>query len=362
MHVPAPLPSVVVTNLHRRYTGVSATVAAVIPSQRRLREIALVDTGGLGLGGEVSLFQLVSGGWKPAIDRTEGTRIGCRILHARRDVDLILGWCLKRILRQPWRVVFTSDAPKKPGRVLQSLIDSADAVVATSLRAASFIGRHDYLIPHGVDTNWFSPHGDRPEAMPPQLSGRLLVGCFGRIRPSKGVDLFVKAMIECLPRHPDFSAVISGLCQPNDSDYLAQLQNQIAAAGLKERIVFIGDLAANEIPRWYRALSIYVAPSRSEGFGLTPFEAMASGIPVVTSTAGVWEEMIGDSFGRKFPNGSWNALEGHLEELMRSPELRASMGASARQQAEARFSVDAEACELEAVYRRELLRHAQMGH
>ena len=62
------------------------------------------------------------------------------------------------------------------------------------------------------------------------------------------------------------------------------------AAGLADRILFLGEVP--DIKPWYRRLSLYVAPSRNEGFGLTPLEAMASGAAVVASDAGAYAEMI----------------------------------------------------------------------
>ncbi|MGG2478098.1 glycosyltransferase family 4 protein, partial [Rhizobium sp. BR5] len=64
----------------------------------------------------------------------------------------------------------------------------------------------------------------------------------------------------------------------------------VAAAGLSDRIVFQGEV--DDIKPWYRRLTLYVAPSRNEGFGLTPLEAMASQTAVVASNAGAYEEMI----------------------------------------------------------------------
>ena len=350
----ASLPTVVVANLHRRYTGVSATVAALIPSQRQYREIAVLDTGRLGLGGEVSLLQVIRQGWAKTRNQAGLPEGRCRVLHARRDVDLILGWVLKHLFRQPWRVVFTSAAPKPPGRVLAALIDSADAVVATSKKAARFVGRADYVIPHGVDTQVFSPDGDRPAIVPSALQGQRLVGCFGRLRYSKGLDLLVDALIACLPRHPAYSGVISGLCQSGDQAFVEAQIQKISAAGLTQRIVFIGDLPPQEIPKWYRMLSIYVAPSRSEGFGLTPFEAMASGIPVITSQAGVWGDLIDPSFGLQFITGDARDLEAKLDALMSDETSCDLLGKNARQAAKERFSIESEAHALELAYRDQL--------
>ena len=151
-----PLADVVVANIHRRYTGVSATVRALMPHLRAQRQVDLFDTGRLELGGEISFFTLLRWGWSHP---SEGRY---RIWHARRDVEILLGVFLRSVLRQPWKVVFTSAAPKRHGPVLRWIINRSDAIIATSAKAASFLDWHTVVIHHGVDTNWFLPAQGAP--------------------------------------------------------------------------------------------------------------------------------------------------------------------------------------------------------
>ena len=286
------LPEVVVTNLHRRFTGVSATVQALVPRQRQHLALAVWDWGRLGLGGEIGFWQLLRWGW------TRPQRSSCRIWHARRDIEILLGLLFRSLLRQPWRVVFTSAAPKRPGWWMRQLIRHCDAVIATSPRSAEFLERCDAVIFHGVDCQLFQPPADRQAALAEvELAGKQVIASFGRIRPSKGTDLFVEALIQLLPRHSSWMGVVTGLCQRRDQPFLDSLRQRILAAGLEQRIWFVGDLEPAEIRRWYQRTSICVAASRREGFGLTPLEAMASGCVPVTSTAGAWPWIIQQDFG-----------------------------------------------------------------
>ena len=109
------LPDVVVPNFHRRYTGVSATVQALIPYQRERISVGLWDWGGLPLAAQFCWFDLWRHGW------TKPAHGGKRIWHARRDLEIVVGLLLREVLRQPWRVVFTSAAPKPPGLWLRWL-------------------------------------------------------------------------------------------------------------------------------------------------------------------------------------------------------------------------------------------------
>ena len=250
----AVLADVVVTNLHRRFTGVSATVQALVPCQRHQQELVVWDWGQLGLGGEIGFWSLLRWGW--SLPR----RGRWRIWHARRDIEILIGLLLRSLLRQPWRVVFTSAAPKRPSWWLRQLIRRCDAVIATSPRSAAFLDRCDAVIFHGVDCQVFQPPADREAALAEVgLAGKQVIASFGRIRPSKGTDLFVDALIQLLPRHPGWVGVVTGLCQRRDQPYLDSLRQRIFAAGLEQRIWFVGDLEPADIRRWYQRASICVA-------------------------------------------------------------------------------------------------------
>ena len=93
-----------------------------------------------------------------------------------------------------------------------------------------------------------------------------------------------------------------------------------------------------------------VAASRSEGFGLTPLEAFASGCPVVASHAGIWTEVVDDSVGGLFETGSLDALVEKLRQLMQAPEELAHLGSTARERAEQRHGILNEATEINLLY------------
>ena len=99
-------------------------------------------------------------------------------------------------------------------------------------------------------------------------------------------------MIALLPEFPDWTAVVTGRVTVEHQAFARELERRVAEAGLADRIVFLGEVP--DIKLWYRRLSLYVAPSRNEGFGLTPLEAMASGSPVVASDAGAYADLIAE--------------------------------------------------------------------
>ena len=213
-----------------------------------------------------------------------------------------------------------------------------DAVIATSEAAAGFIERPATVIHHGVDVDLYSPPADRRAAFAETgLPGKYGVGTFGRVRRQKGTDLFVEAMCRLLPQYPDFSAVVIGLATVDNRPFLEGLKQRVAAAGLAERIRFLGELPIEEVPRWYQRISIYVFASRVEGFGLTILEAMAAGDAVVATRAGAAEMIITDGDdGVLAPVGDVEALDrraraAHARSRTHRGHGAARAGASRRQ-------------------------------
>jgi mannosyltransferase len=227
-----------------------------------------------------------------------------------------------------------------------------DAVVATSEETANFIPVPAKIISHGVDTARYYPAEDRRrEWRRSGLPGRFGIAVFGRVRRQKGTDLFIEAMCRLLPLFPDFTAVIIGAVTADQIGFARQLKSIVAAAGLSERIHFLGERPAHEVPLWFRRVSIVVAPQRSEGFGLVPLEAMASGCAVVATRVGAAYHVIVDEHtGYLVSPEDLDGLIDRLEILMRDPQLTLKMGRAGCDHVVNHFSIEREAAALERVY------------
>jgi mannosyltransferase len=333
---------VIVPNLHRRYTGVTATNRMVAPKLAKLVRAAWLGSYAPDGIARMSVNDLL----------TLWRRRTPLVWHARRNNEMIAG-VLLRALGWPLKLLFTSAAQRHHTWITRWLIRRMDAVIATSDVSASFLKRSSTVIPHGVDTEVYVPPPDRAAAFAESgLPGRYAIGSFGRIRAQKGSDVFVDAMCRLLPRYPDFTAVLVGAITPEQMVFAGDLRKRIEAAGLASRIVITGELAIEEVQRWYQRLTIYAFASRNEGFGLTLIEAMAAGSALVASRAGAAELVVEDGVtGTLVPTGDADALVAALEPLMRDPQAASAMGLRARQRVVEKFSLDAEAAAIAGVYR-----------
>jgi mannosyltransferase len=334
---------VIVPNLHRRYSGVTATNRMVAPRLAKLYRAAWFGSDapeGISRLGVADVLKL----WR---------RKSPLIWHARRNNEMVAGVVL-RALGWPLKLVFTSAAQRHHTWITRWLIRQMDAVIATSDISASFLKRESVVVMHGVDTDAYAPPANRAAAFAEgKLPGRYAIGCFGRVRAQKGSDVFVEAMCALLPRYPDFTAVMVGAIVPEQQAFANDLKRRIDAAGLQSRIVMSGELDIEEVQRWYRRLTIYAFTSRNEGFGLTLLEAMAAGNALVASRAGAAERVVEDGVtGVLTPPDDADALVAALEPLMRDPALATVMGERARQRVLEKFSLEAEANAIADVYRR----------
>src|SRR5437588_5482589 len=341
-HPSAEKLQLIVPNLHRRYSGVTATNRMVAPKLAKIFRAAWLGPdapAGIAAIGIADLVKL----WR---------RRNPVIWHARRNNEMIVG-VLLRSLGWPLKLVFTSAAQRHHSWITRWLIRKMDAIIATSEFSASFLKRKATVIPHGVDTERYCPPADRAAAFAQAgLPGRYAIGCFGRVRAQKGSDVFVEAMCRLLPRFPDFSAVMVGAITPEQSAFGNDLHRRIEAAGLQSRLIITGELPVEEVQRWYQRLTIYAFTSRNEGFGLTLIEAMAAGAALVASRAGAAEFVVEDgATGVLIPPGDVDALVAALEPLLRHPASAAAMGERARARVLAKFSLDAEASAIAQVYR-----------
>jgi len=280
----------IVTNFNRNFTGVSATAAAVVREHQKFFDMRTVGHPLPGCNTPITKsaalrFAHLGPATKP-----------CQIWHVRRDPEMQTALFARDILRLPIRIVFTSAAQRRHSAWPRWLIVRMDAVIATTPAAADQLTSYAATIPHGVDTIRFHPAPDREKAWAVSgFPGKIGIACVGRIRPEKGTDRFIETAIRTIARLPDTVALIIGRAKPEHDVFLATLKRRVAQAGLVDKILFVGEVSPEKLPELLRSLSLLVALPVYEGYGMTPLEAMASGVPVVASDTGYFQEFIGQN-------------------------------------------------------------------
>jgi len=335
---------IIAPNFKRRLSGVTSTIIQLVPVQRALgQKIAVLGPGLPATLPSIRFRDLIQL-WRAPAGRT------CRVWHARRNVEMLPAILLRDFLRMNIRIVFTSASQRRHTGWSKFLIRRMDAVIATSGKTADYLDVPNTVILHGIDTERFHPPLEKAETK--QALGldpsKRYAGCFGRVRHQKGTDLFVDSMIALLPGRPDWCAIVAGRATGPHLAFEAQLKERVAKAGLSDRILFVGE--HTNIPEWYRALDLFIAPQRWEGFGLTPLEAMASSVPVVAADVGAFSELIGDDTGLLIPAGDLKAMADGAALFMDDPARLAAAGANGLARVSQNFAIEGEARAIGAIY------------
>lgn len=157
----------------------------------------------------------------------------------------------------------------------------------------------------------------------------LSVLCVGNIRMNKG-QIFLLRALEYMPQN--VIVTFAGLVK--EKYYVEMLNKFITENGISDKVHFAGLLNEAELAEKYREADIFVLPTLKEGFGLSVWEAMSYGLPVVASKTGGVEEQITDGVeGFLIPPGNVKIIGKKLNKLIADQELRVRMGKLGQQRA-----------------------------
>jgi len=213
------------------------------------------------------------------------------------------------------------------------------------------------VIPNGVDLKMFNPanrplYRDRTRQKHGISRSDLVLMFAGGDWERKGVPYIIEAL-SLLPR-PDVKLFISGSGDEKFYGQLAELKQ------VRERITFVSH--SSDLWEYYAASDVFVFPTIYEPFGLVIVEAMASGLPVITSRSAGAADFITDGVDGLLLSdpGDTNDLAAKIELLLSNAELRKTMGERARETAE-KLSWDRVAQKTLAVYNMVLSRKIYRG-
>ena len=195
------------------------------------------------------------------------------------------------------------------------------------------------LVHNGIDTGEFRPLSG-VERIPLRIMATASADA-----PLKGLRYLLQAFARLLPRHPQLELLVVSKLQPG-----GRTERLIKRLGIEANIRFVSGIATAEMVRYYAEASIAVVPSIYEGFGLPAGEAMACGVPVISTNGGALPEVVGEA-GIIVPVRDAGALEQAIESLLQNPQQRAQLGLAGRQRILDHFSWQVCARDMEDYYR-----------
>ncbi len=169
---------------------------------------------------------------------------------------------------------------------------------------------------------------------------------FSRIHPIKNLLGLVKAWAQVRPA--GWRLVIAG---PDAAGHAAEVQRAIDHAGLSDVIQLGGPRFGEEKESLFRSASLFVLPSFSENFGIVVAEALAYGVPAITTTGTPWQCVVSDDCGWYVEPNESALTEAIRDATARSPATLAAMGLNGRRCIETRCQWDTTASTLDVAYR-----------
>jgi glycosyltransferase involved in cell wall biosynthesis len=254
------------------------------------------------------------------------------------------GWAAVRLGRSIGRpvvlqvhgsdILLLSQVPARRKQT-EEAVRAADGIVAVSHDLASHLVRMGVerakirVIHDGVDRTLFAPGDKRGERttlnLPPDRKLLLFVGNLVAV---KALDVLLQALAEPVLKDQDLQLLMVG--QGSLRANLEQLATQL---GVAARVRFVGPLPQAELPRWYRAVDLFVLPSHSEGVPNVLLEASASGTPWVASRVGGIPEIAHLGISRLVPPKTPAELAAAIHEMLTGPARELPPGPKPREEA-----------------------------
>lgn len=277
----------------------------------------------------------------------QGIPIICTVHHPiTSDLEIALAkadsWKLRLLIRR-WHSFL---------RMQKKVIQQLDHVVSVSENSRADIAQafdipidNIDMIYNGIDTEEFSPIPSMQ-----RRNTRIMVTASADA-PLKGLDYLLRAMALLREKHPDLELLVVGKLK-RDGETSALIDK----LGIRDMLTFVSGISTKELVEYYASATLNVVPSVYEGFGLPAGEAMACGVPVVSTRGGALPEVVGDA-GILVPIRDARALASAINGLLIDPARRHELGNKGRERIVERFSWEVAAAQMTDFYH-EVLIHA----
>jgi len=261
-------------------------------------------------------------------------------IQVDRALDLAAASGFKRVTTRRW-YAFT----KMQGRVARRLPE----VITVSSSSAAQISEHYGVLPDRISTIPIGTdvHRFSPDPAVPKVRGRIVTTASAD-SPLKGLGVLVDAFAKVRAEYDHAELTVIGRPKPGGA-----VEQAIERYGLGGCVRFVSELSEEDLVHTLRTAEVACVPSLYEGFSLPAVEAMAVGLPLVSTTGGAIPEVAGvhGETTLAVPPGDVEALAAALAKLLGDPDLRELLGSAARERAVTRFTWRAAAAATAERYR-----------
>jgi glycosyltransferase involved in cell wall biosynthesis len=188
------------------------------------------------------------------------------------------------------------------------------------------------VIPPGIDVTRFTFSSNYKK----HVDGKVELISVGSLTKRKGHDLTLKALKEVTKKHKNVKLTILGSGPEQE-----RLEQLVVDLKLKPFVRFGGFVSNFETPKYYQRAHIFVSMSRSEGFATVCLEAMASGLAIISSKVGGFEEGVADGLsGYLVDQEDYKGLADRIIKLIDNRQLLEKFGIQSRKDAEKKYNWD----------------------
>jgi len=271
--------------------------------------------------------------------------VSARIPFVISPRGMVEQWSLSR---SRWKKGLAWNAFERGNLAAANLFHATSADEVGSLRSLGF-GKPIALIPNGIDLPELGAAPGR-EVLEKQFSHLANVRWLlfmSRLHPKKGVSELLHVWSKLHVQFPDWHLVLAG---PDLDGYGETLRNLATTLNLSRQITFTGPLSGCDKECALANADLFVLPTHSENFGIAIAEALAYGIPAVTTKGAPWEDLQTHECGWWIDIGEESLLAALADAMRRSPGEREAMGRRGRNLMQQKYSWLRVGQEMKSVY------------
>lgn len=167
-----------------------------------------------------------------------------------------------------------------------------------------------------------------------------------RVHPKKGIELLIEALAQLNDKN--IRVIVAG---EGEAAYIESLKKLVVQKNVSQQVKFVGGVYGNRKWELYREADLFVLPTYSENFGIVVAEALATGLPVITTTNTPWKELETEKCGWWINLNVPDLAKALAEAIALQPEELKAMGLSGRKLVEDKYDIRAVSEKMVAFYK-----------